>query len=612
MYNVILFILLGLCAFRPAIASTQAAYEQERTRVLSLAGAQRHGAVKSGMNFDTSTILGKYFYNTVVRQTPGSFSRFAISQLDLRRLHENHPKYYLEHQILQSQHAQQPLSDLAASLTELAAQAKKQQWSRLYRLAIAKKVDVLRAQGLTYKALLTLRSVIDDTSGVAVAARYDYPLTAVYADLADAYRLGGNTEKALFYCQKLQQTLILGDLNTYEGMLCHSRTELARGANTDAVKRATDALNQARPASDGTAMTKASYIIAQAYSAMNKMSLAERFAKEGLGYAIEYPSLPNPTVFELYGLLSRIALDNGRTEEARHYLNKMGNISRMEVPAYLHASMQQLAGDIALKSNEYERAATIYRSLTTSHQQLRASELAGISVAGIDEPLSVQEEALITAKHKQENNRSRNMTVLALFTTTISIVCAIAVYRLYRHKTLIESFTRVDQLTSVDNRWFAMKAIKHSLTHMDRTADRACLALLDVDHFKLINERFGYEAGDKVLAHIAKVFKYQLRREDVIGRYGGEKFILLLVGTGMNEGLRKVDELRQALNQQLLPELNDDHPLRFSCGLVEVSHSAPPDEVIALCDTLLHSAKQRGRNQTCFSPFATPQQASCA
>nr|WP_246601179.1 GGDEF domain-containing protein [Alteromonas antoniana] len=190
------------------------------------------------------------------------------------------------------------------------------------------------------------------------------------------------------------------------------------------------------------------------------------------------------------------------------------------------------------------------------------------------------------------------MTTVALFTTTLSIVGFIAFWRILRQKQKIESFSRLDHLTSVSNRWHALDIIRRRLSTMDRRADVSCVALIDVDRFKQINDQFGHHAGDDMLIHIAKLFKYQIRRQDVFGRYGGEEFVMLLDNTELHDARQKVEELRTILAAHRVAGMESVLPLRFSCGLVEVSANADISDVISQCDSLLYKAKNNGRNRT--------------
>ncbi len=603
-------VIIGLAFFQPVTASESLGYEQVRSRVLAMNFGERYHAVKTGMDFDTQTVIGKYFYNTVVAKTPGALSRFSLSQRDLHYLRDNHPKYYLEHEILNTEITGLAEPQIEAKLASMATQAKQQNWMRLYRLVMAKKVAALRARGLTFRALHTVRQMVKEADSVDVNTAYDYPLTRIYADLAGLYRQGGNYPRSQRYCQKLQQALTLADSASYDGILCESMTLHAIGEHKEALKLANTVLTRARDAEDGTAMMTASYVIAQSYNNMGNPALAKRFAQEGLTTGKHFPTLHNGAMFKLLSLLLRLALDADEPTTARYYLSELQNLPLTDIPLHLQVKILNFEGDVAHSEENYKLSAALYRQLLEQQRSRREQELKGIAVTDIDVSLDDMESSYIKTRALQEDTHSRNMTVLALFTTAISIVCAVAVYRLYKHKVMIESFTRVDQLTSVDNRWFALKAIRQYLNYMERSDDKACLAILDIDHFTQINSRFGHETGDKVLAHIAKVCKYQLRREDLIGRYGGEEFILLLVGTELSDAVNKIDELRQAVASQPLPELADT-PLKFSCGLVEVTDNAQPDDVIALCSTLLSTAKERGRNKTCFSSFRSPEQAEC-
>ncbi|GGW83621.1 sensor domain-containing diguanylate cyclase [Alteromonas halophila] len=611
-FRSLIVLIVTLCAMPDAYSSEQLTYEQERTRVLSMDAELRLQAVNEGLSFNTQTVLGKHFYNTVVMQTPGELSHFTIPQGALRTLRDTYPKYFLEHQILSNGLSQRSVVSRMQQLDELADQANTQQWPRLVRLATKRHVALLLSQGLYYRAIGRIRDVIPAGGEHTLSNPYDYSLDAIYHDLAMAYRNGGNLTQSLYYCNQLSQTLSFKAQSTALGDVCRSRTLTAQGNYTAALKTASEVLEFGREQQSGMLMAVANHAIAEAYFAMNNTALAEQFALSGLAGAERYPTLTEVPGAQLQLLLLQIAVAKADTDSAQRYLTQLRTSNKTPYAGINAAMLLQLEADIALLNNDTDQALTVYQQLQSQQRVVQDQQLQDTRVAGIDQPLQQQQNTLARIKQRNDTSRSRNLTILAMFTTTISIVCGIAVYRLYRHKTTIESFARLDQLTSVENRWFAMKAISHRLSHMDRANDKACVALLDIDRFKHINDRFGYETGDMLLAKIAKVLKYQLRREDVIGRYGGGEFILMLTGTALQDGLRKVDELRKAIEQQPMTDKDEDIALRFSCGLVEVSNSARFDDVIGVCDRLLTDAKKRGRNLTSYSELGPSHTADCA
>jgi diguanylate cyclase len=120
--------------------------------------------------------------------------------------------------------------------------------------------------------------------------------------------------------------------------------------------------------------------------------------------------------------------------------------------------------------------------------------------------------------------------------------------------------------------------------------------IIDVDHFKLINDRFGHQSGDAVLRLLAHIFKSTLRETDVIGRWGGEEFMVILPNTSMEQGAIVAETLRRTVETY---PFDLDQPITISVGIGKLKKSLSIHETIAFIDEALYEAKKSGRNQVC-------------
>lgn len=160
-----------------------------------------------------------------------------------------------------------------------------------------------------------------------------------------------------------------------------------------------------------------------------------------------------------------------------------------------------------------------------------------------------------------------------------------------RIKRLVDAAER-DPLTGIRNRrGFTDSAREILLGHQT-----AVLALIDIDHFKLINDQFGHEAGDVVLKTVAGRLESELRRTDLSARWGGEEFAVLLPDTMLDEARMIMERLRASV---ALDRTLDEQgwPVTFSCGLAPVRDFAQFDEAIRQADAALYGAKNGGRNR---------------
>ncbi|MHB0776209.1 GGDEF domain-containing protein [Halomonas sp. WWR20] len=150
-----------------------------------------------------------------------------------------------------------------------------------------------------------------------------------------------------------------------------------------------------------------------------------------------------------------------------------------------------------------------------------------------------------------------------------------------------------DSLTGVLNRRAVFELAGE---HCQRGAGFALL-LLDADHFKAVNDNHGHSAGDEVLRHLAMILKKTLREGDLLGRVGGEEFLVILPGTGREEALMVASRLRQGLAQQPCRLQKLTLPVTLSMGLALSREATQLSEMIDLADRRLYAAKSSGRDQ---------------
>lgn len=151
----------------------------------------------------------------------------------------------------------------------------------------------------------------------------------------------------------------------------------------------------------------------------------------------------------------------------------------------------------------------------------------------------------------------------------------------------------VDSLTGVGNRRFFETRLQEEWRRAQRYGRPFCVAILDVDHFKAINDRFGHLAGDQALKQLADCVRKIKRSCDVLARFGGDEFMLLLPETTLRNATRVLERIRLAVQDLPGP---GGQPLSISCGLEEGS-SAAANEALRRADRALYEAKHAGRNQ---------------
>jgi diguanylate cyclase (GGDEF)-like protein len=158
----------------------------------------------------------------------------------------------------------------------------------------------------------------------------------------------------------------------------------------------------------------------------------------------------------------------------------------------------------------------------------------------------------------------------------------------------------VDRLTGVANRQALLGALFAEVERASRYERPLCVAFVDIDHFKAVNDSYGHASGDIVLRGVAQTIAENLRASDLIGRYGGEEFMLILTETDVEEGAALSEKLRKRVEQLLFSvEGNTALSVTISIGIVGGSgKKLRMDTLVRDADAAMYSAKSLGRNQT--------------
>ena len=158
--------------------------------------------------------------------------------------------------------------------------------------------------------------------------------------------------------------------------------------------------------------------------------------------------------------------------------------------------------------------------------------------------------------------------------------------------------SQTDELTGLPSRRYVMGKLAELVCGADGSdRDAGCLAVLDIDNFKYINDRFGHGVGDAVLKDFAVTLQRHVRKTDIFGRVGGEEFLLILPNTAMAGAESIVQRMLVAVRQSSpLPDQTGFH-YTFSAGLAQASRGDDPADVYRRADLALYAAKMNGRNR---------------
>ncbi len=163
--------------------------------------------------------------------------------------------------------------------------------------------------------------------------------------------------------------------------------------------------------------------------------------------------------------------------------------------------------------------------------------------------------------------------------------------------TQVSELVREDQLTGALNRRGMDAAFENEATRADRSQMPLCVALLDIDNFKHLNDTLGHHAGDQALIHLSNVIKEALRPSDSVARYGGEEFIILLPGISLEEAAATVERLQRELTKKFFLHENDRILVTFSAGVALRAPQESQEDVIGRADRAMYKAKKTGKNR---------------
>jgi polar amino acid transport system substrate-binding protein len=164
-------------------------------------------------------------------------------------------------------------------------------------------------------------------------------------------------------------------------------------------------------------------------------------------------------------------------------------------------------------------------------------------------------------------------------------------------KTLLQDVAFKDNLTAIFNRHYLFKISPLLLTESAEKQTPLSLLLIDVDHFKKINDIYGHLIGDNILKFTVKNIQERLRADDVFVRFGGEEFIILLPKASVEESVIVAEKLRLCVEQSHYRENSMDISITISIGASQYQHNETLEKLISRADLALYNAKESGRNQ---------------
>jgi len=156
---------------------------------------------------------------------------------------------------------------------------------------------------------------------------------------------------------------------------------------------------------------------------------------------------------------------------------------------------------------------------------------------------------------------------------------------------------RHDPLTGALNRQGLDEALERELSTVRRKDTPLCMALLDIDNFKKLNDTLGHDTGDAALSHLAKVARESMRPQDTLARYGGEEFVILLPDTPLDKGIEAMTRLQRELTKKFFLSGAEKVLITFSAGVAQLAPNESGTDAIKRADKAMYLAKRAGKNR---------------
>ncbi|MFW5823851.1 MAG: GGDEF domain-containing protein [Marinobacter sp.] len=207
----------------------------------------------------------------------------------------------------------------------------------------------------------------------------------------------------------------------------------------------------------------------------------------------------------------------------------------------------------------------------------------------------------------------RSLANMVILTACITVFSHVYEVSRERSETQLLRMAQTDFLTGLPNRSRIKVFFEREKSRASREQQPLSLLVIDLDHFKRVNDRFGHEAGDRALVFFSDLLRRRLRATDLAGRLGGEEFGVVLVNTSTTTAIGVVEDIRVALAEANIEHKGERIPLSLSAGVAELGVDGDSlQDLLSVADLRLYQAKEQGRNQVVPGPSAAPRRARSA
>ena len=311
--------------------------------------------------------------------------------------------------------------------------------------------------------------------------------------------------------------------------------------------------------------------------------------------------------FNLLISLSTLALETNDLAKAEGYLHAAKEqLDRDNMPIHgigydeLQARLLYEKGQFQAAYEALKQAFQNHKKYQNSHSTEQLHQLRSrfeVQLAQQENQVLSQQNALQQLQLDNKKTLNNQLILIIAFIAVVCILLFIIVLGNKVHKRKLENLATRDELTGLYNRRHALTLLEQQMSLASRYDKNLCIAMLDLDWFKQINDSYGHVVGDKVLREFALLCKTTLRESDVVGRIGGEEFLLILSHTASEDAYRVLDNLRVKMVGLSKVAGIPQAKVTLSVGIAEYEQDDSLEDFMMLADTALYRAKNNGRDQ---------------
>lgn len=242
-----------------------------------------------------------------------------------------------------------------------------------------------------------------------------------------------------------------------------------------------------------------------------------------------------------------------------------------------------------------DRLSQITKSTGSFHEQLENSARLIEQAKSLVEIAPVLKDVVGATRNMAHDSKMSRDELVAMRERAIATETEIA--KLHQELDRVSSQARHDPLTGALNRKGLDEAVDREVSNVRRKDTPLCVALLDIDNFKKLNDTLGHATGDSALAHLAAVARECMRPQDTLARYGGEEFVILLPDTPLDKGVEAMTRLQRELTKKFFLAGTEKVLITFSAGVAQLATDEKGPEAIRRADQAMYLAKRSGKNR---------------